>query len=102
MQDTTTPTLAEQQIDVLERFNYQKVLTVMHALNWTWMGKKVTIEDLKRCGKELTDWVINRSNEADGIRSVSTGGFEARVDEYEFGYRLSLNFIVEYAEGSIY
>jgi len=93
MQFTIFPPLQQQQRDIMERFNFERVLNAMHALNWTWMGKKVTIEMLQSNAMELMDNV--QRQRVKGWKSVSTGGFEARIDEVCGQDRMSLSFCVE-------
>lgn len=87
------PPLHQQQRDIMERFNFERVLTAMHALNWTWLGKKVTIEMLQSNAMELMDSV--QRQRVEGWKSVATGGFEARIDDVCGQDRMSQAFCVE-------
>lgn len=89
------PPLPQQQRDIMERFNFERVLKAMHALNWTWLGETVELEDLKRTAMQLMDSVQNAHEGSEGWKSVATGGFEARIDEVCGCVRMSLLFCVE-------
>jgi hypothetical protein len=89
------PPLEQQQIDIMERFNFERVLIAMHALNWTWLGEPVTLEKLKQTANRLMADVQKEYNQENGWRSVATGGFEARIDPICDQQRLSLSFHVE-------
>jgi hypothetical protein len=101
--ESTVPTLFQQQNDIMERFDFERVLKAMHALNWTWLGKTVTLEDLKRNAIYLMDTVSQRHTEfPKGWKSVATGGFEARVTEMNDGMCLSLAFCVSSVDAHMY
>jgi hypothetical protein len=89
------PSLEQQQADIMERFNFERVLVAMHALNWTWLGEPVTLEQIKRTANGLLTDVRTTYTEATGWRSISTGGFEARIDPVCDYVRMSLMFCVE-------
>lgn len=89
------PPLSQQQADIMERFNFERVLKAMHALNWTWLGETVELEDLKRTAMILMDSVRHAHEDSEGWKSVATGGFEARIDETRGCYCMSLSFSVE-------
>jgi len=102
MTTMTMPPLDQQQRDIMEGFNFERVLQTMHALNWTWMGKTVALEDLKRTALSLMDRVCDEYAKAEGWKSVATGGFEARIDEMRGCSRLSLAFCVESVDAPMY
>lgn len=87
------PSLQQQQDDIMERFNFERVQKAMHAINWTWMGRPVTTDMLKSTALELMDNVM-RARDA-GWRSVATGGLEARIDKVCGQDRMTLTFSVE-------
>ena len=89
------PSLELQQADIMDSFNFERVLIAMHALNWTWMGEEVTLEKLKRTANSLLTDVQKEYNQENGWRSVATGGFEARIDPVCGQMRLTLSFCVE-------
>ncbi len=92
--------LLQQQAEIMERFDFERVLIAMHALNWKWVGETVTIEDLKRTAMQLMDSV--QQERTKGWRSVATGGFEARIDEVCGQDQLTLTFKVESRSGRTY
>lgn len=94
------PSFGAQENDIMYRFNFERVLQVMHAINWRWLGQEVTMSDLKRTALQLMDTAVRNYQEGNSSwTSVSTGGFTARVDELDYGPRLSLSFSIEQAEG---
>lgn len=93
--DNAVPTLDQQINDIMCRFNFGRVLTVMHAINWRWRGQVVEINDLKRTAVYLMDHAVQSYHTNRAWSSTSTGGFTARVDHYGAGVRLSLAFSVE-------
>jgi hypothetical protein len=101
--DNNVPTLYQQENDIMNRFNFARCLQVMHAINWTWRGSVVTLDDLKSTAMELMDQAIRSYNNNDGRwAQVSTGGFAARVEELEAGARLTLTFSVESVDAYMY
>lgn len=101
--DSTVPTLDSQLNDIMNRFNFARVLQVMHAINWTWRGQTVDLDDLKSTAMELMDQAVRHYNTNDGRWAmVATGGFTARVEEIDAGPRLSLTFSVESVDAYMY
>ena len=97
------PTLYAQQIDIMRRFDFARVLKAMHALNWTWMGKTVDIADLEKTATYLMDSVIRSYEESkDGWRQAATGGFAARVNEMAAGPQLNLSFHIDDVSAYLY
>ena len=85
--------------EVMNKFDFAPVLKYMHSVNWKYCYTPdgVTMGVLRDTAREvLTSAVYDeRSHAPANHRSVSTGGFEARMDRWgEFGqFRLSLDFI---------
>lgn len=100
MTTMTMPPLDQQQRDIMERFNFERVLQTMHALNWTWMGEVVTLDKLKSTAMQLMDHVQREYASEEGWKSVATGGFEARIDAVNGCDRMSLSFCVESIDAS--
>jgi hypothetical protein len=102
-------TLFEQAQDIMERFNFERVQRTMYALNWGWRGNGVPdLAQMKATGLQLLDYAILGYEGLDAEAkkfgySTATGGFEARVETFSNAApRLSLMFIVEEREGSIF
>jgi hypothetical protein len=95
------PSLEQQQADIMDRFNFERVLVAMHALNWTWIGETVTLEKLKATAMSLLTDVQKEYNQENGWRSVATGGFEARIDPICGCDRMSLMFCVENVDAPV-
>ena len=88
--------LNEQVNDIMNRFNFARVLTVMHAINWTWRGKVVEVNELKSTAIYLMDQVSRAYFDNGNVwASVSTGGFVARIENQKGVPRMSLTFSVE-------
>jgi hypothetical protein len=95
------PSLEQQQADIMDRFNFERVLVAMHALNWTWIGETVTLDKLKATAMSLMNDVQKEYNQENGWRSVATGGFEARIDPICGCDRMSLMFCVESIDAAV-
>jgi hypothetical protein len=101
--DSIVPTLDQQINDIMNRFNFTRVLQVMHAINWTWRGQVVDLDDLKSTAMQLMDEAVRSYHANDGRWAlVGTGGFTARVDEVTAGARLSLTFSIESVDAYMY
>lgn len=100
MNYTITDHQSELIEDLLERFNFEKVLIVMQALDWKWVDHSnnselsiPTIDRMKRMCRNLLYRTISD-------KSTGSGGFEARhylpngdddeIEEETFG----LSFVV--------
>lgn len=91
--DSTVPTLEHQQNDIMNRFEFDRALSVMHFLKWQWRGQDVTLDDLKSNALYLMDQVTQEYCKKPGDwASVATGGFEARVMVSKGCPQLSLVF----------
>ena len=101
--DSTVPTLDQQINDIMNRFNFDRVLKTMHAINWTWRGQSVDLNDLKSTAMHLMDQAVRSYQTNDGRwAQVSTGGFAARVEELSAGARLTLTFSIESVDAYMY
>lgn len=77
--------IAKEKIinDIMSEFDFEKVLSVMTALNWRWAYSMSptgvpTLYEIKETARNLL-------NEAyDGKTNIATGGFCAEYNEYEF------------------
>lgn len=94
------PSLQQQENDIMNRFNFDRVLVTMHALNWTWLGRPATIDELKNIALHLMGSVQNAYEGSTGWKAISTGGFEARIDEQGGYARMSLAFRAESVDAS--
>jgi hypothetical protein len=95
------PSLQQQENDIMNRFNFERVLVTMHALNWTWFdGGPVTVDDLKNTALTLLGMVQNEHERSTGWKAASTGGFEARIDEQGGYARMSLAFRVDWVDAA--
>ncbi len=96
--------LHNQISDIMDRFDFEKVLGVMHFLNWRWLGEPVTLERLKSQANELLWQAANGYNQLGKLKehgySVATGGFIARVEHFANGdARLNLTFYIDEVSG---
>lgn len=85
--------------EIMERFDFQNVRSVMEFLNWTWAGVGIpSIEQLKSTARRvLCDAVAEyeRLGYPDTGMNCSTGGFMANISKFSSGGReLSLVFYV--------
>lgn len=80
--------------EVLDEFDFEKVHKAMKTLNWGWMrsnGKVPSIGQLVLCAQELLEDV----SKMEVGYSIGTGGFKAaKVDSYDDGVGLELEFIL--------
>lgn len=98
--------LYAQASDIMTRFDFDRVHTVMEALNWTWAFSPTGVpstDELKSSAYELlcmaVDGYANQTNKDVGYY-VSTGGFTAEVVTYSQSKpNLQLSFCVESREG---
>jgi len=85
---------------LLERFNFEKVRSVMQLLNWTWTNGSVpTILDLQETAEYLLSGCVaefDRRGQPKSGMVFATGGFQATVETFETGEpRLQLLFYVD-------
>ena len=80
--------------DILNRFEWDRVQTVMTALNWGWVGRQPSLADLK----STAHWLLNRAvelyNKNPRDQVVSTGGLVARITVFTEGPQIELEFVV--------
>ena len=91
--------------EVMDRFNFDKVLKVMTFLNWTWCapwpaGTAVpTIEELKSTAYSCLSQAVlefEKTGSPPTGMNVSTGGFEATINVFRSGAtELQLLFYVD-------
>ena len=89
--------------EVIEEFDFTKVILTMRALNWTW-GMNTTVpsmEDLKRTAEYLLRGSIDGAIKAKGLREWegymnATGGFKATAyrNRYKTITSINLEFVV--------
>jgi hypothetical protein len=89
--------------EIMQNFDFERVQTTMHALNWTWRGSKQspTLSELQETAENLLisaidgiqkEWYIK----PDVSYFACTGGFEAMAilgEDLKLSY-LSLKFIL--------
>lgn len=86
--------------DIMERFDFEKVLRVMSFLNWRWRGAAPTMGDLRSTAMQLLDCAVLGYDGGPHSYSCATGGFVAQVETFKNAEpRLSLIFYVDHAEG---
>lgn len=73
--------------NILNDFDFKKVLKVMRFLDWKWRGKTPTLSQLRREAERCLYTTLNTEN----CMWCGTGGFMAYIDEECLG----LNFRVE-------
>lgn len=99
--------LLDQAQNIMDRFDFERVHKAMVALNWSWRGEGVpSIDQLKATALQLMDYAdlgYDCLIHKEFGYSTATGGFEARVETFTNAPpRLSLAFIVEHREGSVF
>jgi len=76
-------------VDIIERFDFNKVHTYMTDIDWQWRGEGVpTIDELKRTAINLLVQAVEDKTE---FTSIGTGGFRA----YKFPWGLEIVFTLE-------
>lgn len=87
-----------KQDRVLEGFDFKKALAMMHAINWTWFGKKrVTEEGLKALARQHLTALVNDKK----ITAIYSGGLRASRHKDELGQEVfCLEFIGERSESN--
>jgi len=95
--------LYRQERKIMDKFNFERVLKAMKALEWKWLGEEPSIGQLKGCASNLLSIVQNKVNgqpEDDKTQwfSASTGGFKASAKLVNGNWRLALEFVVESQE----
>jgi len=78
--------------NIMDNYNFDKVLIYMTFTKWKWRGQVVGLEDLKRCAEDLLNTVANSPN---STSSASTGGFHAYKLTYGSDSELKLAFSIE-------
>jgi uncharacterized ferredoxin-like protein len=96
--------------EIMDEFDFDRVETVMDALDWKWRGETPTIEDLKDEAERLLRGAAESrlgafKNEHHGVAIINAcGGFEARAFCNEDKTKitgLDLAFVVESWDSSI-
>jgi len=95
--------LYRQERKIMDKFNFERVLKAMKALEWKWFGEEPCIGQLKGCASTLLTIVQNKVNSQpadDNTQwfSASTGGFKASAKLINGNWRLGLEFVVECQE----
>lgn len=90
----------QQEYKIMEKFDFERVQKCMKALDWQWLGKEPTLDDLKNCASNLMGEVQHKCTTqapADSAQwfSASTGGFKASAKLINGNWWLVLEFIVE-------
>ena len=85
---------------IMNEFAWERVQTVMTALNWEWVGYGIPpLPQLKRTARYLLNEVaedVLRSTKKKYIAITSTGGFEAKAQKFKDTDKiyLELKFVV--------
>jgi hypothetical protein len=93
--------------DIMQRFDWERVRRTMVALNWTWATSEgiPTIKELQYTARDCLEHAargyIKSSGHNLGWYSVGTGGFCARISQFNAGAKISLHFEVENKEGIV-
>ncbi len=91
------------QIDnIMKRTDFDRVHKTMQALDWKWLGKSPTVEEIRKTAYRLLNDAVKYVDEAyeyygeiPGHYSVATGGFTASIYKNMDGaLRLELSFRV--------
>lgn len=98
-----TQSLYRQENEIIDNFNFGKVLHCMQALKWTYYDSEPTIDRLKVIAEKLITDVIRivESGEEGTWFSCATGGFVASAHLMKGDWRLRLEFVVAQWEGHI-
>ena len=88
--------------EIMERFDFQKVRSVMEFLNWTWAGAGIpSIEELKRTARHVLFEAIaeyEHRGYPDTGMNCSTGGFVANISVFPSRAReINLLFYIDRA-----
>lgn len=103
MTDITFPPFEQQIDDIMHRFNFERVLRIMHMDDWKWRGRTVTRDDLESTAFQLLDGAVQSYRKDDSQNAMwATGGFTARVEKYPNGGRVSLLFSIESVEAYMF
>ena len=73
---------------IIERFDFNRVLDHMIAVDWKWMGETPTLDDLKSTARFVLVQVIIAKEPSS---NCGTGGFRA----YKFPWGIELVFSIE-------
>lgn len=93
-------TFEQKRQYILERFDWDAVIKTMAALDWKWLGKTPTLEELKSQADRLL-WLVHEHVEArpaEGWYAVATGGFEAFARRIGNTVRYELSFKATWKE----
>lgn len=81
--------LDETKVELLSKFDFEKVQRVMQFLGWTWRDEGVpTVESMRHNAGLLLDFAIKNG----GV--IEAGGLRATFREEDDGY-LCLDFVLE-------
>lgn len=87
---TKQQVLQEQMDEIMDSFEFDKVLSVMQHLNWEWESCKGVPDEyeIRKAARRVMKYAIDCNG------STGTGGFHATVDdnEEEGWVRLDLHF----------
>jgi hypothetical protein len=92
--------------EIMEDFDFEKVLRVMHFLGWKWRGRDVTLQELRNCAQDLMydavdEYELEPELAATGS-CVATGGFVAEVVTFaQAAPRMQLTFYVDQKTGRV-
>ena len=92
--------------ELMERFDFKKVHSVMKFLNWRWVSTKEgygvpCVEELRSTAEDLLYRAVHeyeRAGQPETGMTVATGGFQAVVETFKSGPpKLQLLFYVDEA-----
>jgi len=82
--------------EVLDNFDFDKVLKVMEFLDWKWQGKiPEKVELIQTARKLLIETMEMLFDKSEEITAISTGGFQAEAWLEDGKPVCSLKFIIE-------
>ena len=61
--------------EIMDNFDFDRVLNVMRYLDWNWGMKVPTMEEIKETAFRLLVHAYTNPPDDNGFRSISTGGF---------------------------
>ncbi len=83
-----TPEQAQVVAQILERFDFEKVLKHMQSVGWKWFDEVPTMEDIKGTATRL---LVEAQMDSQEVVSMGTGGFRV----YKLPWGIELTFSIQ-------
>ena len=92
--------------EVMDHFDYEKVLKAMDALDWKWVSvDTMHVSDLRRGSRRLLNQAFLEWEDTKEDQNIATGGFVAKMKSYEEDFndaKLSLAFQVSEWDAEVF